>query len=168
MQHLSEHKSRMIQPMKMYVLIAIYVWYTYCTYVLLFCDSTWLRTVRTNKHAQNLGIAKSYRLFNAAYTPWGVRRSTYSFLLYAHPYVHVDSLWKWCTTPRRFTCDLGAFGSVTYYLGLVRGVADVSETHPWYFNFLLPNIINEWQHLPNRQTSIKTLNETMIVIMSTR
>ena len=39
-----------------------------------------------------LGIAKSYRLFNATYTPWGVRRSTYSFLLCAHPYVHVDSL----------------------------------------------------------------------------
>ena len=27
-------------------------------------------------------------------------------------------------------CNLGAFGSATYYLGLVRGVADFSETHP--------------------------------------
>ena len=81
------------------------------------------------RHAK-LGIAKSYRLFNPTYTPLGVRRSTYFFLLYAPPYVHVDSLWKWCTTPHRFTYDLGVFGRATYYLGLVREVADVSETHP--------------------------------------
>ena len=49
-------------------------------------------------------------LFNPAFTPWDVRRSTYSFLLLsAPPYIHVDSLFKWCTTHRRFTCDLGAF-----------------------------------------------------------
>ena len=32
---------------------------TYGTYVLLFCDSTWPRTVRTNKHAQNWGFRNS-------------------------------------------------------------------------------------------------------------
>ena len=88
------------------------------------------------------------------YTHWGVRRSTYSFLLYAHPYVHVDSLWKWCTTLRRFTYELGAFWSVTYYLGLVRGVAHVSETHPWcpwkvFLNTNLTHVHSSHTKLPN-------------------
>ena len=104
---------------------------TYARYLRTVILRQYVATNCTYKQTRaKLGIAKSYRLFNPTYTPWGVRRSTYSFLLYAHPYVHVDSLWKWCTTHRRFTCDLGAFGSVTYYLGLVRGVADVSESHP--------------------------------------
>ena len=106
----------------------------YLRTVLTYCYSA---TVRGYVLYVQTNMPKTYGLpnpvdFLTLRTPiGGVRRSTYSFLLYAHPYVHVDSLWKWCTTPRRFTYDLGAFWSVTYYLGLVRGVADVSGKHPW-------------------------------------
>ena len=51
--------------------------------------------------------------------------------------------------------QLGAFWSVTYYLGLVRGVANIKETHPWWCMISLGTCDLELRFTNKRATSLQ-------------